>query len=78
MKAIEFKAKTDNQGQLKVDIPLQQHNKEERLIILLNEDEQTEDSNWLHFNSKNPSFDFLNEPEEDVYSLNDGEALQND
>jgi hypothetical protein len=25
--------------------------------------------------SKNPSFDFLNEPEEDVYSLKDGEPF---
>ena len=79
MKAIEVKAKTDDQGHLKINVPLQKNNQEVRLIILLYEDdEETEANNWLQFNSQNPSFDFLNEPEEDVYSVNDGEPLKND
>ena len=79
MKAIEFKTKTDDQGHLKVNLPLQRNNKEVRLIILFHEEgEENEISEWLQFNSQNPSFDFLNEPEEDGYSVNDGEPLNND
>ena len=30
---------------------------------------------WLYSISKSPLFDFLNEPKEDIYSLNDGEPV---
>lgn len=31
---------------------------------------------WLNSISKNPVFDFLNDPAEDIYSLDDGEAIK--
>jgi len=34
-----------------------------------------EETLWMNSISKNPAFDFLNEPEEDVYSQRDGEQL---
>ncbi|MFW5831755.1 MAG: hypothetical protein ACOC1J_00435 [Prolixibacteraceae bacterium] len=43
MKAIEVKAKTDDQGLLRINVPLQKNNQEVRLIILFHqEDEETE------------------------------------
>ena len=80
MKAIEIKAKTDDTGNLKLDIPLKSKNRQVKILILFREeDEMLDDENlWLYSNSNNPSFDFLNEPEEDVYSLNDGEAIAHD
>jgi hypothetical protein len=77
MEAIEINTKTDNLGHLKIDVPLKKINKSVRLIILLNEEEESyeEEKIWLQTISKNPSFDFLNEPEEDVYSLKNGEPL---
>lgn len=80
MKAIEINTKTDKSGHLKVDIPLKEKNQKVRLLILLNEDEETseDEQQWLYSISKNPSFDFLNEPEEDIYSLNDGEPVDDE
>jgi hypothetical protein len=37
--------------------------------------EMEEEKLWMDSISKNPSFDFLKEPEEDLYSQNDGEPL---
>ncbi|MFV0267361.1 MAG: hypothetical protein ACK5HT_09520 [Draconibacterium sp.] len=75
MKAIEITSQTDTEGILKIDIPLLQKNKKVRVLILLEENETEDDKLWLYNLSKNPSFDFLNEPDEDIYSLNDGEKI---
>lgn len=80
MKAIEIKAKTDDTGNLKLDIPLKRKNRQVKILNLFKEeDELLDDENLrLYANSNNTSFDFLNEPEEDVYTLNDGEAITHD
>jgi hypothetical protein len=78
MKAIEIITKTDNAGHLKVGIPLKEKNRDVRVLILFNEDEIENEKLWLYSNSKNPSFDFLNEPEENIYSLRNGEAIADD
>jgi hypothetical protein len=79
MKAIEINAKTDNSGHLKIDVPLKKINKNVRLIILFSEEESFEDEKiWMYANTNNPSFDFLKEPEEDIYSLKNGKPLNNE
>jgi hypothetical protein len=79
MKAIEINAKTDNSGHLKIDVPLKKINKSVRLIILFSEEESFEDEKiWMYANTNNPSFDFLKEPEEDIYSLKNGKPLNNE
>lgn len=80
MKAIELKAKTDDSGNLKLDIPLERKNRQVKILILFKEDDELlDDENlWLYSNSNNPSLYFLNEPEEDIYSLNDGEPINHD
>ncbi|MBW6534458.1 MAG: hypothetical protein K0B11_05585 [Mariniphaga sp.] len=80
MKAIEIKAKTDDTGNLKLDIPLKRKNRQVKILILFKEDDELLDNEnvWLYFNSNNPSLDFLNEPEEDIYSLTDGEPINHD
>ena len=77
MQAIEINTRTDNTGRLRIDVPIKKRNKSVRIIILVgeNEDNIEDEKTWLYANSKNPSFDFLHEPEEDVYSLKDGEPL---
>lgn len=35
-----------------------------------------EENLWMRSISKNAAFDFLNDPAEDIYSLDDGEAIQ--
>lgn len=34
--------------------------------------EEISESEWLYAATTNPSFDFLKEPEEDIYTLEDG------
>ncbi len=38
-------------------------------------EEMTEEQTWLRSVSNNPAFDFLKEPGEDIYSLNNGKPL---
>lgn len=46
-----------------------------RVIVLFPEDEDLSESQWRQAASKNEVFDFLNDPEEDIYSLTDGKPL---
>ena len=46
-----------------------------RVIVLFPENEDFSENEWLQAASKNPVFDFLNEPEEDIYTLADGKPL---
>ena len=46
-----------------------------RVIVLFPETEDLNENEWLKAASKNEAFDFLNDPDEDVYSLNDGKPL---
>lgn len=43
-----------------------------RILILSEEDENSEEKNYLESISSNPAFDFLNEPAENIYSTKDG------
>lgn len=76
MKAVEIKSKTDEKGYLKLDYDLDLANRNVRVLILLEEDSYKEDEQiWLDSISNNEAFDFLNDPAEDIYSLNDGKPL---
>lgn len=46
-----------------------------RVIVLFAENEDLNESEWLQAASKNEVFDFLNDPDEDIYSLSDGKPL---
>ncbi|MBI4685619.1 MAG: hypothetical protein HY755_10515 [Nitrospirae bacterium] len=46
-----------------------------RVIILLPEDVDIDEKEWLRSASVNPAFDFLKEPEEDIYTLVDGKPF---
>ena len=46
-----------------------------RVIILLPDDSDISETEWLHAAATNPAFDFLKDPEEDVYTLSDGEPF---
>lgn len=77
MRAIEISANTDRSGHLKIDYMLNKADKNVRILILLEDDayEQEEEKLWMNTISNNPSFDFLNDPAEDIYSLKNGEQL---
>jgi hypothetical protein len=77
MKAIELTTKTDKQGHLKINYPMNKKERTVRIIILVDEksDEVDEEMLWVNSISSNPAFDFLNDINEDIYSLTDGEPF---
>ena len=77
MKAIELNSKTDEFGHLKIDFKLDKTERNVRVLILFDDKKTPEDEEklWMSSISNNPAFDFLNDPEEDIYSLNDGEPI---
>ena len=74
MKAIELNSKTDKTGHLKIDYKFDRYECKVRVLILLDDDtsETEEEKLWLYSISKNPAFDYLTGPLEDIYSLKDG------
>ena len=46
-----------------------------RVIVLFPESDDENEREWLQAASKNEVFDFLNDPEEDIYTLADGKPL---
>lgn len=77
MKAIEIHSKTDESGFLRINYQLNKSEKSVRIIILLDDNKIKDDEEklLLYSISKNPSFDFLNDSSEDIYSINDGEPF---
>lgn len=46
-----------------------------RVIVLFSESEDIGENEWMKAASNNEAFDFLNEPEEDIYTLTDGKPI---
>lgn len=43
-----------------------------KVIILMTENKEIDEKHWLKAGALSEAFDFLNNPEEDIYSLEDG------
>ena len=43
-----------------------------KVIVFFPEEENTEEAEWMASAASNEAFDFLNDPEEDIYSKEDG------
>ncbi|MFN0213031.1 MAG: hypothetical protein ACKVT2_02140 [Saprospiraceae bacterium] len=74
MQAIETTAQVDQSGNLQLLTPLSLRNQKVRVIILLPESDEIDDKAWLYA-IQNPAFDFLNDPGEDLYSIQDGNPI---
>ena len=73
MKAIETTGIINARGQLVLDEPLLTVAPTRvRVVILLPEETDIDEMKWLRAAARNPAFDFLEEPEEDIYTLADG------
>jgi len=72
-KAIETTGTIDIQHQLVLDgaLPIAGPTRV-RVIILLPEESEIDETEWLQAAAANPAFDFLKDPEEDIYTLSDG------
>lgn len=75
-KAIETTVTINSNRQLILDEPLPIAGPTRvRVIILLPDDVDINEKEWLRAASANPAFDFLKEPEEDIYTLADGKPF---
>lgn len=76
MKAIETTGRINKAGNLTLDIPLKDKNQKVKVIVLLSDETNSEEEKtWLQSISKNPAFDFLKDPAEDIYSLESGTSF---
>lgn len=77
MKSIEIRTRTDKQGHLRINYPLNKKDSKVRVIILVDEkeDDKDEEKLWLNSILANPAFDFLKDEAEDIYSLTDGSSI---
>ena len=72
-RAIETTGTVDAQRQLVLDEQLPVIGPTRvRVVILLPEEADIDEMEWLRAAAANPAFDFLKEPEEDIYTLADG------
>ncbi len=72
-KAIETTGMINAQKRLVLDHPLPVEGPiRVKVVILLPEETDIGDKEWYQAASKNQAFDFLKEPEEDIYTLADG------
>lgn len=46
-----------------------------RIIVLYQSDSDDGEEEWIHSAIHNPAFDYLNDPQEDVYSISDGKPF---
>lgn len=66
----------ENPQQLQLDHPLPIYGpKRVRVIVLIEDDNEWDEAEWLKAAARNPAFDFLNDPAEDIYSLSDGKPF---
>ena len=76
LKALDVVGTIDEQRQLHLDEPLPIVGPSRvRVIILIPEEPDMDEKEWLQAAVSNPAFDFLKEPEEDIYTLADGKPF---
>jgi len=75
IKAIEVSGEIDEERQLHVDEPLPVSGPSRVRIIILMPDGEVDETEWLTAGATNPAFEFLSEPEEDIYTADDGKPF---
>lgn len=76
-KVIETKGIIKTQHQLILDEPLPvTYPTHVRVILLCPEESGINETKWLQMANTNPAFDFLKEPEENIYTLTDGRPFK--
>ncbi len=77
--AVELTGTVDEQHQLQLDelLPIPGP-KRVRVIVLYSPIDEWDEKEWMYAATKNPSFDFLKDPAEDIYSLKDGKPFHDE
>jgi len=76
-KAIETTGVINENNELIIDEPLPLLGPTRvRVLILVTNHEDLKEDEWLRTVTKNPVFDFLKEPAEDIYKVSDGSPFK--
>ena len=75
IQAIELTGTIDEKGQRHLDSPVSSVGQGRIRVISLRDDAAIGENEWLRAAASNPVFDFLKDPEEDIYSLDDGQPF---
>ena len=76
MRAIEITGRVAEEDRLHLDEPLPIVRLGRfRVIPLFPEEPDIDEKEWLRAAATNPAFDFLRDPEEDIYTLADGKPF---
>ncbi len=79
LRAVEMTGTVDEQQHLVLDGPIPIAGPSRvRIIILVEQDSEIDEHEWLDAASRNPAYDFLKDPREDIYTINDGKPFQNE
>ena len=77
--AIEMTGIVDEHSRLKLDGPLPFAGpKRVKVIILSETDSEIDELSWLRAATCNPAFEFLADPAEDIYSIEDGQPFKDE
>lgn len=71
MEAIEKLVHFDEEGNATLSLGKNFSQKEAKVVVLIKDDEVT-DKEWLALAMKGGAFDFLNDPGENIYTMEDG------
>ena len=75
LQAVELIGTIDEKGQLHLDEPISAVGQGRVRVILLPEETEIGENEWLKAAASNPAFDFLKDPAEDIYTLDDGQPF---
>lgn len=78
LKAVELTGTVDERGQLRVNESLETVRPGPVRVLLLFPEEDLDEREWLQAASRNPAFDFLNDPSEDIYTGADGRPFHDE
>lgn len=75
LQAVELIGTIDEKGQLHLDEPISAVGQGRVRVILLPEEAEIGENEWLKAAASNPAFNFLKDPAEDIYTLDDGQPF---
>ena len=79
MRAIEATGTIDEQGALHLDRPIMTVRPGRvRVLLLMADEADFDEQEWMRAAARNPAFDFLNDPAEDIYTRDDGRPFHDE
>ncbi len=77
MRTFETSAVVEDRNNIHLDHPIEKSISGKVHVIIVSEDNEITEDEWMLSAANNPAFDFLKDPKEDIYSLQDGKPWNN-